>query len=401
MHNPKYKLVSSFRKKIVRGNYEALCYRIQALRDIPEHGVKAGDFGGYVSHKKTLSHEGSCWIGGDAIVNGKRISINDNAYIGDNAIIQAETSFFSDYYTAGFVYLSGNTKVTGNAFISSIYRVRISIEDYAHIFGHAHIENVRVIKGHAKIHGNARLDRVNSVEGSAEIFGNARIGLNCHIMGMSKILGNAKLEQNVEVKDSVIAGTTHILAEQKVWDGKIANDNLIGTSLDSIQELSSPVAALALPGPSISPSFKAFTEIKENIAAYENDVVKIIKYPVMTDRTNPFTQEMVLALNTANRLSDTPETKDFKDAVRELEKAFLAAESNAIKLSVTLLSEKEQRKVEKAKDLLAVAANEASSEQEKKVSFKQAFKQLEGVIVVPEMAVDTFRLKYNLKEIEA
>lgn len=79
----------------------------------------------------------------------------------------------------------------------------------------------------------------------------------------------------------------------------------------------------------------------------------------------------------------------------------MAAESNAMKLSSSLLSGEELKKMDKAKDLLAIASNEASTEHEKKVSFQQAFKQLEGIIVVPEMAVDTFRAKIGLKEIEA
>lgn len=404
MQNPKYKLTSSFREKVVRRKHQAKCYRIQALRDIPEHGVKKGDLGGYVSHKNTLSHEGTCWIGGEAIVDGKRITISDDAYVGDEAVLNAETSFMIDYYSAGYISLSGNAKVTGNAFIASINHVHVELEDYAHVFGHAYVYNVRKIKGHSKIYGNSQLESVASIEGSSEIFGNAQIGRYCHIMGISKILGDAKLEDEIEVRDSVIAGSTHILSKQKVRDGEIVNDNLISTSLDNLQELTSQ----KFPKPKDqtlvsldSPYLKAFMEIKQSIATYETDVVKIIKYPVMTDRTNTFTQEMILALNNANRLSDNSESNDFKEAVRDLEKAFLAAESNAVKLVSTMLTESERKKTEKAKDLFRIAADEASSEHEKKVAFVQGFKQLEGVLTVPEVAVDTFRVKIGLKEIEA
>lgn len=40
-------------------------YRIRAQRDIPIHGVKAGDLGGYVESEANLSQEGDCWIYGD------------------------------------------------------------------------------------------------------------------------------------------------------------------------------------------------------------------------------------------------------------------------------------------------------------------------------------------------
>ncbi|HSN50323.1 MAG TPA: hypothetical protein VLR52_03750, partial [Bacteroidales bacterium] len=144
-----------------------------------------------------------------------------------------------------------------------------------------------------------------------------------------------------------------------------------------------------------------FDEVKSKIESYESDIVKIIKYPTMTDRTDSLTREMVRFFNLATRYLSRPESEKFMDAVAALEDAFLAAESNALKIASSLLSESDKKKMELAKDLLAIASNEVSSENEKKVSFKQAFKQLEGVLVVPDSAVDAFRIKVGLKELEA
>ena len=43
-------------------------YRIRALRDLPWHGVTAGDLGGYVEGVDNLS--GDAWVSGDAMVSG-------------------------------------------------------------------------------------------------------------------------------------------------------------------------------------------------------------------------------------------------------------------------------------------------------------------------------------------
>lgn len=48
-----------------------------------------------------------------------------------------------------------------------------------------------------------------------------------------------------------------------------------------------------------------------------------------------------------------------------------------------------------------MAQHEGSNEHEKKVAFIQGFKQLEGIITVPEEAKDAFRVLVGLKEIEA
>lgn len=75
-------------------------------------------------------------------------------------------------------------------------------------------------------------------------------------------------------------------------------------------------------------------------------------------------------------------------------------DSFALKTASTMLSATDKKKVDKVDDLLAIASNDASTEHEKKIAFQQAFKHLEGIIVVPEVAVETFKVKIGLKELE-
>ena len=44
--------------------------RIRALQDIPRHGVRAGDVGGWVQGERNLDQAGDAWVSGDAQVSG-------------------------------------------------------------------------------------------------------------------------------------------------------------------------------------------------------------------------------------------------------------------------------------------------------------------------------------------
>ena len=44
--------------------------RVRALRDIPQHGVKAGDVGGWLQSESNLAQEGDSWVFGNAQVLG-------------------------------------------------------------------------------------------------------------------------------------------------------------------------------------------------------------------------------------------------------------------------------------------------------------------------------------------
>lgn len=420
MVTSKYKLIRVGKMPIRHTNLPkktARFYQLKALRDIPEHGVKAGDLGGYVTRRKTLSHEGSCWVGGKAQIIGK-VSVEGNAYIGDNAVVNRY--FSPQSYDLGQMVIRGNAKITEFAVIE---KFRLSsnsegwytlIEGNAEISGNALLQNVNHIKDQVKIYGKSVLDQVFLVAGNSEIFDNANVGKYCKVRGNSKILGHVRLEDSAEVSNSVIGGYTEILPKQRVLDGKLST-SMIGATLEDInnasrRNLETPEQELPVSIPASLPNgnLQLLNDVEEKVASYETDIVKLIKYPAMVDKSIPETLALTVALSKAKRLSSSPESNEFKpesnefkEAVESLEEKFFIAESHARKIAATTLSEEERKKTEKAKDLFRVAANDASSEQEKKVAFKQGFKQLEGVLDVPDIAVDTFRIKIGLREIEA
>lgn len=394
-------------------------YRLQALRDIPEHGVKEGDWGGYVTAKDTLSPTGSSWIGGEAQVIGG-VAVKGNSLVTDQAVVM------NDYSYNNMIYIQNNVKISGRATVSlpKIHNPGY-ITDDVRIYDDAYVKTFRKISGTTEIYGKAYLDYSLDIS-NCKIFDNVKIGYGA-VLSQVSVSGNAQIGRNANLRYSVISGSS-IIGDNNEFSHKVFQDENIGeeefsapkppkyvapdaASIMQVQAeaeaktlttASGPSAELEAP-PKVTRNvmMEAYEQVCEKIDAYESDIVKIIQFPVMADKTDTFTLEMVMALNTAKRYSTEPESSEFKDSVIALEKAFIMAESNARKIASSLMSDGEKKHVLKAKDLLRIAANESSSDNEKKIAFVQGFKQLEGVIAVPEVAIDTFRVKVGLKELES
>lgn len=109
-------------------------FRIQALVDIPAHGVKAGDIGGYVERERCLSHRGDSWVGGDARVFSQA-RVRDDALVTDNARIA----------------------------------YRAVVEDGAKVGGHSNISQWASVGGRAEVTGNSTLSWHSRAEGTAKL----------------------------------------------------------------------------------------------------------------------------------------------------------------------------------------------------------------------------------------
>lgn len=72
----------------------ATLFRIQALVDIPEHGVIKGEMGGWVDGDDALSQIGSCWIADESKVFDSKVEdnvlIKGESIISDDAIIEGD-----------------------------------------------------------------------------------------------------------------------------------------------------------------------------------------------------------------------------------------------------------------------------------------------------------------------
>lgn len=147
-------------------------YRIKALKDFGD--VKAGDIGGFVEKEENLSHEGPCWIYGDAMVY-------HNAKVKDNAIVR-------DY-----VHVFNNARVMENAIVEGHARV----SDDSTVFGNARVKDNANVFGRGIIHGFA------IVQDNATVFEQARICGETIIKDYAQVSGHIMVSRG-EITNSVV-----------------------------------------------------------------------------------------------------------------------------------------------------------------------------------------------------
>lgn len=147
-------------------------YRIKALKDFGD--VKAGDLGGFIEKEENLSHEGPCWIYGDAMVY-------HNAKVKDNAIVR-------DY-----VHVFNNARVMENAIVEGHARVF----DQCTVFGNACIKDNANVFGHGKVNGFA------VIQDNATVFDNARVYGESVVKDYAMVSGHMMVSQGT-ISDSVI-----------------------------------------------------------------------------------------------------------------------------------------------------------------------------------------------------
>lgn len=141
-------------------------YRIKALRDIPRHGVKAGDRGGWIESERNLSQSGDCWVGGKA-------RVFENAGLSGNAVILDNAQLFGNADLQGCARAEGNAWVWGFARIGSSATVRgnARIHDHAWVYGNAEVRGNADVSEQAQIFGNACVSHLSEIRGSTHIVG--------------------------------------------------------------------------------------------------------------------------------------------------------------------------------------------------------------------------------------
>lgn len=125
-------------------------YRIKALKDFGN--VKAGDLGGYIQSEDNLSHEGNCWVYGDATVHN-RAKIYDNAEICGHTEIYNNAEIFENAKIYGNASVFGNAQVYGNA----------KVCEHAWVRGNSKIHGIATICGDAIVFGEADIIKGNII----------------------------------------------------------------------------------------------------------------------------------------------------------------------------------------------------------------------------------------------
>lgn len=139
---------------------------------------------------------------------------------------------------------------------------------------------------------------------------------------------------------------------------------------------------------------------------YEMDIIKTIDFPMLSDMAEPVTVAFHQAMKTAQLhapktmkgLGSVPfGTSDYAKAVRELETAWKIAESKARLSSWSMFDLDEKKRLQKAKDLLALALDSGATTAERQISYKAAMKTLKGLIEVPKKTLVAIEEKNMLK----
>lgn len=106
----------------IHRNYTNL-RRIRAVRDIPRHGVKAGDDGGFISSYRNLT--GNAWVDRDALIAGDALVTGD-AFVGGRSEINGK-AVIRDQAVVTDCVLEGGVIVEGEARLDDVTDLGISV----------------------------------------------------------------------------------------------------------------------------------------------------------------------------------------------------------------------------------------------------------------------------------
>lgn len=162
--------------EFVRGdavNYHGYeLYRIRALVSLDggSSAVKAGALGGYIWCEDNLSHEGQCWVGGNAKACGYSRVTEDaklygNARIEDHAILSGHARVLGNAVLSGYALATDYTVASGSSIMYSRSKLtghssitdNVVMEDDAHIAGAS-------VSGMARLEGTAFIQHDEDVQ---------------------------------------------------------------------------------------------------------------------------------------------------------------------------------------------------------------------------------------------
>jgi hypothetical protein len=344
-----------------------------------------------------------------------------NAIVTDNAVVSNTTvaGQASVYGRAKVFEMPGlkesrviaSAKVYGDAQV-----VSSDIRDYAKIY-EAAVVNRASVEGYSSIFGYAKVLGPGIVIEDSKIFGYAEVHDDVTITG-SSIHCQATVHRAAEVEDSILTHRKVVKEDDYLSEldmrvqfrksrGETANCGIDGVEMATCANLYHQQSSLPATKASATTSEpephkrQRLDVIEQKYEEYAKDIVKIIKYPIMADLTDSYTAAFHSALRKTQRFFDEGEMSAYKDSLDTLEDAFHVAESNARKISLSQLLPDERNKVTDARQMLALAMNDVSSETEKKNAFKGAMRNLEGIVAVPDAAIASLRQQIGLLEIEA
>ena len=118
-------------------------YRIKALRNFGD--VKAGDIGGFIEKEENLSHEGPCWVYGDAMVY-------HNAKVRENAIVRGYAHVYNESQVLHNAIVEDHARVCNNGTVFGNARIK----DNGSVFDHGIVNGFAIVQDNAVVRDCAR-----------------------------------------------------------------------------------------------------------------------------------------------------------------------------------------------------------------------------------------------------
>lgn len=157
-------------------------HRIVALRSFGR--IEKGDKGGWIEKEENLSHEGNCWVYGEA-------KVLDDAKVLDNACLLHRAELYDR------ACLHNNAAVGDQAILSG----DAGVFSFAKVYGYALVHDAK-LSGDVEIHGNATVCGNVIIGGSVTVFAAVKIINNdvssdgITIGGLVRFCGDAKITGN-------------------------------------------------------------------------------------------------------------------------------------------------------------------------------------------------------------
>lgn len=170
---------------------------------------------------------------------------------------------------------------------------------------------------------------------------------------------------------------------------------------DLKKELSSRLAEEFAPTDELQGLIDIVEGIENAYNEYTTDVVKLIKYPLMSDLSVPEVENFVICLRKTKRVLLTGNPEKIAYEVDLLERAFIKAESKVLTAQQTTLSAENRKKLQSAEKMFAIVFDDGAAKNEKQMSLKAGMKALEGVVHVSDKAITAVKEKAGLLAIEA
>lgn len=129
---------------VTKETWAGTLHQIRAIRDFGN--VKAGDIGGWIEKEENLSHDGDCWVYGDAEVCENAVVYGD-AEVHGNARVFRYARVYGDAEVFGDARVYENAEVFGDARVCRDAKVTTTVKT----FGNAFIYEITVTDNHIKI----------------------------------------------------------------------------------------------------------------------------------------------------------------------------------------------------------------------------------------------------------